>query len=191
MLLLVHSNGDSGWPRVAGSTKAVKACRRPGSVLVNALRPPPGRRIPEAQDADPWAGRDSSSALPAATVLRANPVAIATVLTPPHPTATASAPAHRRRIRSSIPGNSNRYLWRIRSTMVVSIHYPSSESQERQHYFAQVICSRLLTTDSNRSRANRGFLANNKDSGVAAVRVRRFWPAVSSFLNRNRRFSCP
>ncbi len=43
-LLHVYRNGDSGSPRVVGSTRASNASRSVGSSTVKALRPPPGRR---------------------------------------------------------------------------------------------------------------------------------------------------
>ena len=59
--------------------------------------------------------------------------------------AAASAPAHSRRIRSSMTDASSRYFCRIRSTMAVSIHYTSSKSQKRLQQFAHVIAARSLT----------------------------------------------
>ena len=78
----VHRRGDSGSPRVTGSTKAVNAGSTPGSVTVTARRPPPGRRIRSAAAARAFAG-SRNSRRPAWMVTRASPMARATRLTPP------------------------------------------------------------------------------------------------------------
>src|SRR5208337_1009852 len=59
-----------------------------------------------------------------------SPVATETVVTPPQPSAEASAAAHCLRIRSSISGESAKYFWRIPSIVVAScMHERSPISQ--------------------------------------------------------------
>ena len=90
----VHRNGDSGSPRVAGSTSASSASTKPGSVSVSGLRPPPERRTRPTDDASP-APPNSRTALD--TVGSDTPAARATALIPPRPRLRASAPITTRR----------------------------------------------------------------------------------------------
>ena len=82
VLLLVQRNGDSGSPRVTGSTSRLSASLNPGSVSVIRLRPPPGRRL-RPSTTDTADGVSHSSACPAWMVPRLIPVARDTMLTPP------------------------------------------------------------------------------------------------------------
>jgi hypothetical protein len=69
-LLQVQRSGDSGSPRAVGSTKPSKAGAKPGSLDVNAWRPPPSRRIrPEAS------GAVCNSSMPLVNVTRDKPQA--------------------------------------------------------------------------------------------------------------------
>ena len=71
---------------------------RRDKVYDTGTRPPePGR--------SGWSRRASNSARPALMVFIANPVALDTAVKPPQPKAAASAPAHCRRIRSSMGGD--------------------------------------------------------------------------------------
>src|SRR5215212_8017791 len=96
-LLEVHRSGDSGSPRVDGSTSRSRSSTTPGSVSLIGLRPPPARRT------RPGSGRSpaSSSAIPRRIVLSPIPVTRATSATPTAPCERASAAAHSRRRRSS------------------------------------------------------------------------------------------
>ena len=138
MLLHVQRNGDSGWPRVTGSTKASSAARNPGSISVSFLRPPPELRTRAATGSSGCARRCSSSRIPAVIVFLAKPVATATVETPPQPNAIASVAAHCLRIRSSIIGDKARNFSRTRSVVVASCMRPRSKSTLR---LATGICS--------------------------------------------------
>src|SRR5687767_9395857 len=118
-LLHVHRRGDSGPPRVTGSTRRSRSSRSVGSVSVVRFRPPPGRRIRTV----PAGGPSVSSLIPAPITRRDTPVARATVLAPPHPIAIASLAAHSRRARSSRcrASNSNRRLIASTSAMPHSL----------------------------------------------------------------------
>ncbi len=84
-LLHVHRNGDSGSPRVVGSTKASNAAASVGSSAVKALRPPPGRRCrPAGGNRAGWV----KSARPRRIVARSSPVTSATTAIPPRPSAS-------------------------------------------------------------------------------------------------------
>jgi hypothetical protein len=99
VLLQVQRKGDSGSPRMTGSTSSSKAANRSGLWSIRALRPPPDFRIRPA-------GTDSCcpsniSRRPAWIVVRERPVALATNDIPPNPSELASAAAHTLRPRSS------------------------------------------------------------------------------------------
>ena len=115
VLLHVHRSGDSGSPRVNGSTNRSNASRIDGSDSLIDLRPPPTRRIRllTTRCRGPFT-RSRSSRTPRPIVLCDIPVAATTAATPPHPTAVASAAAHCRRTRSSITGPSDLNFCRIR-----------------------------------------------------------------------------
>src|SRR5580693_10357863 len=76
-LLQVHRNGDSGSPRVVGSTSASRSARNVGSLTLAGLRPAPGRRT------RPDGSSCANSVRPRPIVLGAMPVAIATAAMPP------------------------------------------------------------------------------------------------------------
>ena len=78
---------------------------RPGCVCSMSGRPAPGRRI-RSVAVRPCA----NSRRPSRRVLRANPVAAETTASPPKPTATDSAAAHSRRVRSFSRGAITTYL---------------------------------------------------------------------------------
>ena len=92
----VHRSGDSGSPRVTGSTKASSAAGSPGSTCSARLRPAPGRRTRAAGATPP-----DNSLIPSEIVSRATPVTDATSATPPYPSDRASAASHSLRARSS------------------------------------------------------------------------------------------
>ena len=102
-LLVVHSSGDSGSPRLESSTRASSAGNRPGSVSASFLRPAPGRRTRPSGATCP----DSSSAAPFATVCHDAPVILATAPIPPSPAARATAPSVSRRAFSSSSGSNS------------------------------------------------------------------------------------
>jgi len=130
VLLHVQRRGDSGCPRVTGSTKASRACSNPGSISVKGLRPPPTLRRRDATASPGCASRCSNSRTPVVMVFRASPVAAETVVTPPQPMADDSAAAHCLRIRSSITGDRAKYFCRIRSIVVAScMHRRSSKNR--------------------------------------------------------------
>ena len=104
VLLPVHNRGDSGGPRVTGSTSVSNARSNSGSVWVTGFRPAPTRRKRSDTAARGDFRRRFRSHRPTATVLRASPVAAAPAETPPPPKPIASAAAHCRRTRSSITG---------------------------------------------------------------------------------------
>src|SRR5208283_599335 len=95
-LLHVQRRGDIGSPRVSGSTSAFRSSSKPGSVSVNDLRPPPGRRTRLGAG-----GGASSSFRPRPIVLAAMRVTRETAAMPPRPAALASDAAKSRRCRSS------------------------------------------------------------------------------------------
>ena len=104
-LLHVHRSRDIGSPRVTGSTKVSRACRRCGSCRLRGLRPPPRWRTRAGEACGPDAvSARASSCKPARMVPRESPVASATRLMPPRPMARASTAAHTRRARSSKSG---------------------------------------------------------------------------------------
>src|SRR5680860_1279573 len=100
VLFEVQRNGDSGSPRVAGSTRASRSLTRRGLVCLMDLRPPPGRRT-RSETSRPA----SSSPTAFCTVERDIPVASATLAMPPRPIARASAAATIRHWRSLRWGN--------------------------------------------------------------------------------------
>src|SRR5680860_90955 len=100
VLFEVQRNGDSGSPRVAGSTRASRSLTRRGFVCLMDLRPPPGRRT-RSETSRP----SSSSPTAFCTVERDIPVASATLAMPPRPIARASAAATIRHWRSLRWGN--------------------------------------------------------------------------------------
>src|SRR5674476_892668 len=83
---VVHDNGDSGSPRLVGSTRPSSAGRRPGSVSVIGLRPPPSRLTRPAGANWP----DSNSVIPCAILDFDDPDACATAVRPPYPSDRAS-----------------------------------------------------------------------------------------------------
>src|SRR5260221_14521921 len=95
-LLHVQRRGDSGSPRVSGSTNRSRSSRRLASLLTVVLRPPPIRRI-RPSVVPPFS---CSSLIPWLMALRESPVARETAEIPPHPIATASLAATSRRDRS-------------------------------------------------------------------------------------------
>src|SRR5271165_6004408 len=88
-LLHVQRSGDIGSPRASGSTSAFRSSSKPGSVSVNDLRPPPGRRTPPSFSG----GGASSSFRPRPIVLAAMRVTRETAAMPPRPAALAGIPA--------------------------------------------------------------------------------------------------
>src|SRR5689334_17854614 len=138
--LVVHTSGDSGSPRVCGSTSAVNAGPSPGSFSVAGLRPPPGARTRPARSTPP-----SSSRTPRATVSGCTPVATATALIPPRPSSAASAPSTRRRCRSSKYGRSTAYRRATESETCASLAIAQTVGPpERKTY---LISSRVLTSE--------------------------------------------
>ncbi len=87
-------------------------------------RPPPLRRTLTTSSART---PPRTSSRPSVTVLIASPVARATAATPPQPIASASAPAHKRRARSSIVTFSKRHF---RRTTLSGVH-PNRRSRRR------------------------------------------------------------
>ena len=63
----------------------INAATNVGSDSVKRLRPAPPCRKRAATGSSGWLSRYSNSRSPAATVSRANPVAVATAVTPPYP----------------------------------------------------------------------------------------------------------
>src|SRR5262249_9158065 len=95
MLFDTQVRGRMGSPRVTGSTKRLRAGKRPGSLAATRLRPPPLRRtFPSGS------GSQSRSSSPRLIVERASPVILATVLSPPRPAVRTSAAANMRFARS-------------------------------------------------------------------------------------------
>ena len=133
VLLHVQRRGDSGCPRVTGSTKASRACSNPGSISVKGLRPPPTLRRRDTTASPGCASRCSNSRTPVVTVFRASPVAAETVVTPPQPMADASAAAHCLRIRSSITGDRAKYFCRIRTIVVASCMHRRSSKKSNSY----------------------------------------------------------
>ena len=109
MLLQVQRSGDSGSPRVEGSTSLCMAASNWGSSSVRRLRPAPGRRTRGAGSFTPAA----NCFFPRSTVVLARPVARTTAASPPRPSARASLAAQSRRCRSSSAGESARYFLRM------------------------------------------------------------------------------
>lgn len=105
VLLQVHRSGDSGSPRVTGSTNFSKSLSNVGSRAANVLRPPPGWRIRLREEGltgtsgEPW-----SSRTPRRIVVMERPVASTTAESPPHGNSRASAAAQCRRKDSSMVG---------------------------------------------------------------------------------------
>ena len=77
-LLQVQRRGDSGSPRAVGSTMPSNAHAKPGSLDVNACRPPPSRRTRPGAS-----GADCKSATPLINVTRDRPQARLTREMPP------------------------------------------------------------------------------------------------------------
>ena len=104
-LLQVHRRGDSGSPRVVGSTNRSRSARKAGSLSVVFFRPPPGRRI---RSLPSWAsGVCRSSSSPWRIARRDTPVHRETREMPRDPKTWASAAATKRRNRSSRCGSSS------------------------------------------------------------------------------------
>src|SRR6202034_311899 len=110
--LLVQRSGDSGSPRVSGSTSFSSAGHTSGCSTSYGLSPVLRRTLTTSSGRAP--ARTSSR--PFLTVLMAMPVARATAATPPYPITSASAPAHNRRARSSIVGLNRRHFWPTNSS---------------------------------------------------------------------------
>src|SRR5713101_5453352 len=112
-LLLVQRSGDSGSPRVTGSTSRSRSSLRLGSLLTLLLRPPPLRRMRPSPALVPWliTGRES-------------PVARETIETPPHPIANASLAASSRRVRSFSSVATRSYRSLISSSLFMSHRLP-------------------------------------------------------------------
>ena len=109
-----HSNGRSGSPRVAGSTRRSRSASSVGSRSVSGRGPPPSRRTRPC-----GSGGASRSFSPRPIVERASPVIAETAASPPRPAARASLAANTRRPRSSRFEPSAAHLCSIpcRSTM--------------------------------------------------------------------------
>src|SRR6185312_12452117 len=106
VLLHVHRSGDSGSPRVTGSTSFSSAGHTSGCSTSYGLLPVLCRTLTTSSGRAP--ARTSSR--PFLTVLMPMLVARATAATPPYPIASASAPAHNRRARSSMVGFNRRHF---------------------------------------------------------------------------------
>ena len=140
-LLHVQRNGDSGSPRVTGSTSFSSACLMAGWDCSMPGRPAPGWRI-RPRSATP----DSSSLRPLRIVGRDKPVASETRASPPYPMARHSVAAHIRRPRSSRYASTAAHL----STIVAS----SSRSRlisELQHNDQQKACLATLVSHADNS----------------------------------------
>ena len=125
--LIVQRSGDSGSPRVSGSTRRSNAAPSAGFTVSARLRPAPARRI-RPESVAPL----SSSSTPRVTVERAAPVARATNVIPPCPASRASTAIHSRRCRSSSTGASNANLRDTslsRSAAVTTSHRIRPESR--------------------------------------------------------------
>src|SRR6185312_1782799 len=85
-LLQVQRNGDSGSPRVVGSTSASRSGSSVGSLEIVLLRPAPGRRIRSEGSSC------ANSSRPRPIVLGAAQVAIASAAIPPYPQRTTLPP---------------------------------------------------------------------------------------------------
>ena len=95
-LLTVQRSGDSGSPRVAGSTSDSRSESSRGSSSTFFLRPPPLRRTRRmASQTDACSSWDRSSRTPLPIVEGARPMARCTLAMPPWPNATASEPGAR------------------------------------------------------------------------------------------------
>ena len=94
--LLVHRNGDSGSPRVTGSTNASNASTTPGTLCVTG-----GRPAPLARTRPSTTGPAATCFTPRLTVSGSTPTAAATRLIPPRPNLRAAAPSTSLRCRSS------------------------------------------------------------------------------------------
>ncbi len=99
-ILHVQRSGDMASPRASGSTSAFGSSSKPGSVSVNDLRSPPGRRTRQGAG-----GGASSSFGPRPIVLAAMRVIRETAAMPPCPAALVSDTAKSRRCRSPSSGN--------------------------------------------------------------------------------------
>src|SRR5450631_1876556 len=108
VLLHVQRSGDSGSPRVIGSTSFSSAGHTSGCATSYGRLPALRRTLTTSSGVAPA----RASSRPLRTVLIAMPVARATAATPPQPIAPASVPAHSRRARSSIVAFNRRHFWR-------------------------------------------------------------------------------
>src|SRR5260370_7256192 len=108
VLLHVQRSGDSGSPRVIGSTSFSSAGHTSGCATSYGRLPALRRTLTTSSGVAPR----RASSRPLRTVLIAMPVARATAATPPQPIAPASVPAHSRRARSSIVAFNRRHFWR-------------------------------------------------------------------------------
>src|ERR1700722_20298237 len=108
VLLHVQRRGDSGSPRVIGSTSFSSAGHTSGCATSYGRLPALRRTFTTSSRVAPA----RASSRPLRTVLIAMPVARATAATPPQPIAPASVPAHSRRARSSIVAFNRRHFWR-------------------------------------------------------------------------------
>src|SRR5260370_26437086 len=119
-LLLVHLRGDSGSPRVTGSTSRSRSSLKRGSLLTLLLRPPPFLRTRPSPTLVP----SCTSLIPWMITGRESPVARETIETPPHPIANASLPASSRRVRSFSSVATRSYRSLISSSLFMSHRLP-------------------------------------------------------------------
>src|SRR5271154_3542177 len=146
LLLVVHRSGDSGSPRVTGSTSASRSWLSVGSFSVRGLRPPPGRRILWCCgfSVGGHALTSSRSRIPNRILFSRIPVAAVTIAAPPRPNARASAAAHSRVTRSSITHRRTANFSRTRSTSAI-VHAEPSRARE---YFHPTLHHSIISTGS-------------------------------------------
>src|SRR5215813_5381853 len=138
-LLHVQRNGDSGSPRVSGSINCSRSSWSVRSVCTVRLRPPPGRRTRWVDAV--WGARNSAN--PAAIARRETPVARATRVIPPRPSAAASAAEKSRRVRSLRNGVSiSNRVWMADSSSIAGAYH----TQTRHCYTYFVTGSYLAMT---------------------------------------------
>ncbi len=125
-LLDVQRNGDSGSPRVTGSTKRSRSSITVGSERSSGGLPPPGRLTRPGSSTSSL----SSSARPRLTVDSETPVARTTAAIPPRPAERASTATHNRRPRSSNTRRSRNA--RYRSAIPASSTTPPTSTPQPQ-----------------------------------------------------------
>src|SRR5580700_9162036 len=162
VLLQVHRSGDSGSPRVTGSTSFSSFDQASGYSTSTARRPPPLRRTftrPSLR------APQRTSSRPLRTVLIAMPVARATAATPPQPIASASVPAHSRRARSSIVAFRRRHFLRTRSsTSTRSVdHADATLSIPFRIIFDRIVRVRALSGDGSSSGGGDGSMGDESN----------------------------